>query len=87
MVDYKWCTIIGLCLDIIGALFLAFGLIISKRKAVELGVAWLADEENLEENYKTPPVKDRIIQARNARIGIIFLVLGFVLQIIGSWPR
>jgi hypothetical protein len=85
--DYRWLTVVGLSLDIIGAIFLAFKLIISDEEAIELGGAWLEDGDNPKNNFENPPVKDRVIQSRNAKAGITLLVLGFLLQLIGSWPR
>ena len=80
-----WVEEAGLALDIIGALILVSGLMISKQRALELGVGRLSgvtDEENLE----LPQVRDRLIQSRNAKIGALFLVLGFLGQAIGNWP-
>ena len=82
----KWFTSLGLVLDIIGASFLAYGLVISKKKAIELGLAYLASDKD-EENLKIPTVADRIKQSKNAIIGLLFLVVGFIFQIIGSWPK
>lgn len=81
--NYKLFTAFGLLSDFVGAIFLAFGLIITKKKAIELGVAWLLDETNTKNNLKTPTVKDRLDQSKNAIIGLIFLLFGFSLQLIG----
>jgi len=32
-------------------------------------------------------VRDKIKEARFALIGIVLLVVGFILQLIGNWPR
>lgn len=83
---WKWLIIIGLTFDLVGAIFLAYGLILSKKAAIHLGLSrWAggSDQENLE----LPQVKDRLKQSRNAVIGVALLVIGFLLQIIGSWPR
>jgi hypothetical protein len=79
----NWWSIIGLVLDLIGASFLAFGLFVSKKTAVSLSVSRYSggtDDENLE----LPQVQDRLKQSRNAKRGIVLLVLGFLLQIIGN---
>jgi hypothetical protein len=34
-----------------------------------------------------PPVADRLRQSRSVKWGLAFLILGFLLQIIASWPR
>jgi len=76
---------IGLVLDIIGALVLSYGLVISRRDALELGQArWSGDTD--EENLKLPQVRDRLKQSRNAKIGLASLSVGFLLQFIGNWP-
>lgn len=72
--------IIGLIFDITGAIFLAYGLIISKREAMNLGLSKFGGETD-EQNLKLPQVQDRIKQSRNAIFGLIFLVLGFSFQI------
>ena len=86
MIDPKWANIIGLILDVAGAVFLTYGLLISKKGAIELGVArWSGGTD--EEKMKLPAVRDRVRQSRNALVGMFLLVIGFVLQIYGSWPR
>ncbi len=83
--NYQWVNIIGLGLDIIGAIFLSYSLVISKEKAIELGVSrWSGKTER--EKLKLPKVKDRLGQSRKAMLGLIFLVVGFILQIIANWP-
>lgn len=81
----QWLNIIGIFLDLIGASILAYGLIISKKSAIELGVSrWGGDTD--EENLKLPKVRDRLKQSKNAVIGLIFLATGFILQIVANWP-
>jgi hypothetical protein len=80
-----WVNIAGLACDIVGAAWLAWGLFLSKEEAVALGVSRLAGD-TLEENLQLTPVKDRLRQSRNAKIGTAFLVVGFLLQIVAAWP-
>ena len=81
-----WFNVIGLAFDLFGAVFLAWDLMISNKEAIELGVSrWAGDNDN--ENIKLPAVQDRIKQSKNAKIGLFILAIGFLLQIIGSWPR
>lgn len=84
--DPRWFSVIGLIFDLIGASVLAWGLIISKKEAIKLGTSRYGGKSD-EENLKIPAVKDRIIQSRNAKIGLAFLVIGFLLQIVGNWPK
>jgi hypothetical protein len=83
MEGWVWLTVIGLAADIVGAWILAAGLFISKEEAVKLSVTRLAGE-SVEENLVLPAVQDRLRQSSRARIGVLFLVLGFLLQAIGS---
>jgi hypothetical protein len=80
-----WIAECGLVLDVAGAIVLAYGLIISRDDALRLGVGrWAGDTD--EENVKLPQVRDRLRQSRNAKIGLVLLFCGFVLQIVGNWP-
>lgn len=84
---FKWLPVFGLFLNVIGSIIIGYEAIISKKEAVELGSPWLADEENEEANYENPPVKALITQSRNTIIGFVFLIIGFILQLISSWPK
>lgn len=86
MIDQNCANIIGLALDALGAVFLTYGLVITKKEALKLGVTRWAGQTD-EENLKLPQVQDRLRQSRNAVIGMVLLVLGFIFQIYGSWPR
>lgn len=81
----RWFNVVGLISDLIGACFFAWGLIISQKDAIELGVSRWAGDTDID-NLKLPMVRDRIKQSLNAKIGLAFLVIGFLLQIIGNWP-
>jgi hypothetical protein len=75
-----WLTVRGLFVDIAGATDLSYGLIIRKKRALELGVPAFAYSTE-EENLQLPQVKDRLKQSRNAAIGLAPLVAGFALQV------
>ncbi len=83
---YRWFNIAGLSSDLIGAIFLAYGLVISKKEAIKLGVSRFCSNKD-EDNLRLPGVQDRLKQSRNAIIGLVFLAVGFILQIVGNWPR
>lgn len=73
----------GLSVDIVGVFILSWGLLISKKEAIKLGiprVGGMTDEENL----KLPQVKDRLRMACNAKVGLALIALGFALQIVGN---
>jgi hypothetical protein len=75
---------IGLILDIFGAVVLARGLMITNEDAISLGLSRFAGETE-EENLRQPAVRDRLIQSRNAKIGLVLLVLGFLGQLAANW--
>jgi len=83
MLDHKWLIVFGLLLSLLGVIIFAMGLIIPRRRALEVGVARIPGETN-DENFNLPAVCDRLRQARLARLGLVFLVLGFALQILGN---
>jgi len=86
VVGLKWFSVIGIFCNIIGVVVLAYGLIISKKDAIALGISRICGNTD-EENLALPQVRDRLKQSRNAKIGMVLLVIGFILQIVGSWPR
>ena len=81
-----WFSVIGLSLDIIGAFILAYGLMISPDIAIKLWLSRFAGDTD-EENLKLPVVKDRPQQSTNAKIGIVFMIIGFIFQLLGNWPK
>jgi hypothetical protein len=80
-----WFTVAGLSVDFVGALVLVSAAIVSKRDAINIGASRYASEKD-EDNLKLPQVQDRLLQARRAKWGAALLAIGFVLQILGSWP-
>jgi hypothetical protein len=84
-VSSEWLNVAGLLLDVVGATVLAWGLLIGKDRAIELGVSRYAGDTR-EELLQLPAVADRLRQARNAAVGTVLLVAGFLCQIVASWP-
>jgi hypothetical protein len=78
---FRWLAVAGLFADIVGAFFLAWGLIITNDEAIELGSSYFAGE-NRTTGRLAPPIEDRIRQSRNAKIGLGFLISGFLLQLV-----
>lgn len=79
--------IVGLLMDLFGALMLAISLLtISDKRALERGISkWSGDTD--EKNLGQAQVKDLLTQSRNAKIGVGLLALGFLLQIVAVWAR
>lgn len=83
--DFKWLNILGLTLSLAGAVSLALGLIISRKRALKIGVSRFAEDDD-KKNIRLPHVRDELRESRFALMGLILLIIGFLLQIVGSWP-
>ena len=83
----NWLNVIGLCFDILGASILCWGLFVNYKEAAKLGGAYLGDHNLLQKDDKRPPVLDRLKQSKNAKWGLGFLVLGYLMQIAGSFYK
>ncbi|MCB9810837.1 MAG: hypothetical protein H6779_00950 [Candidatus Nomurabacteria bacterium] len=69
--------------NFIGTIVIAWGLLITKEKALELGISrWSSDDE--EENLKLPAISDRIKQRNFAIVGLILLTIGLIIELIGT---
>ena len=82
----KWLDILGLVIAMTGAIVLAYGLIVSTKQAVGIGVARIAEDSD-EININLPHVCHQLRQSRFALIGLVLLILGFLLQIAASFLR
>ena len=69
MIEPKWLNVAGLVLNIVGTLIITAGIVVSKKRAVDVGVMRLAGE-TLEENLQLPAVVDRLRQSRLAKWGL-----------------
>jgi hypothetical protein len=83
--DAKLFNLFGLVFCAAGAVILACGLIVPRRRALEVGLPRIAADTD-EQNVCLPHVRDRIRESRLALIGVAVMTIGFVLQIIGNWP-
>lgn len=79
--NHKVLDIAGLSIALIGAVILAAGLIVTRKRALKIGVSRIAEEEE-HQNLLLPHVKDEIRESRFAFIGLVFLIVGFILQIL-----
>jgi hypothetical protein len=76
----KWLNVVGLICNLLGAGVIAVG-VIASRASIDRVMASL---------YSGPSPAaqaDRRRQSRFAILGLGLLCIGFLLQIIGSWPR
>jgi hypothetical protein len=83
MEGWVWFTLAGLVSDIAGAAILVSGLLITEERAIELTATRLASDTR-EGNLRHPAAQDRLAQSSRARVGLGFLVVGFLLQAAGS---
>ena len=75
----------GLFLAFVGTVILIVVQFLSKEQAINIGVTRLAGDTD-EENEKLPQVQQLLKQSKYAKIGLVFVALGFLLQFIGSLP-
>ena len=76
-------TVAGLVLDLVGAIFMVRGLVVTDQQAVDAGVARWGDVDD-DKNKQQPLVQSFIRNSRDAKAGAGLLALGFLLQIIGA---
>jgi len=77
-------TIVGVVLTTIGAVLIGSNDLMSKRKAVELGVT-RASGETFEENLGLPVVKELLRRSRHSSLGLCFVLIGAVFLILASF--
>ena len=80
-----WLNVVGIVLNLLGGWILASILILDEEKALKYGVTKWAG--NREENLRLPMVRLFLEQSRRTVIGMSVISLGYVLQIVGNWPR
>ena len=87
LTDSRVVSTIGLLFDIAGAWVLAWSLFVSKKEAIQLGgTPWMpSGDSDDDEFFKVPLISHFLVQSKRAKIGLGFLVLGFILQILGAW--
>lgn len=74
---------LGLSANIVGAGLLARDLILTKAEAVELAAFYLPGEEK-HENRRLLDVQSALKQSRNAQVGLMLMIFGFIGQIAGT---
>ena len=76
-------TILGVVFTTIGAVQIGWNDIMSKEKAVEIGVSRVAGE-TIEENLRLPAVKELLRRNKNSRRGLSLVLLGAAFLILAS---
>ena len=79
LIQSGWLTFVGLVLNFVGAVILAYGAITSRERADRVSAAYWGGNK--------AAADDRIRMSRNSIIGICLIALGFFLQIPASLPK
>jgi hypothetical protein len=82
----RWGWLIGLSLQLIGAVIVAKAAYVSPQQAVSLGVSRWAGT-TFEDKVQLPAVQNLLNQSRAARRGLLFVILGTFVQIPAAWPK
>lgn len=80
-----WLDFIGLLVTLLGAIILALGLVVSRKQALNIGVSRVAEDRD-DKNIHLPHVRDELRESRFALLGLIFLIIGFLLQLLAALP-
>jgi len=86
----RWATVLGLFIDIGGVLLIAVGVWVPKGKLINQEIkssTGFFGSPSSETVQGRAAFKDRFRQSRTAFWGAVLLVVGFVLQVYGGWPR
>jgi hypothetical protein len=76
-----WLQIVGLCVDMLGALVIAWPLVLmTDDEAVGIGLATLSERGERSDDLRSPTVSALIRQRTAAKVGVFFLIVGFLLQ-------
>ena len=76
-------TIVGVILTAFGAFLIGWNDLMSKEKAVEIGVPrWASDK--MEENLQLPLVQELLRRNKNSRRGLFFVIVGAIFLILAS---
>ncbi len=79
-----WFSVIGLGLDVVAVAAITWDLVISGRPVVGAGIPRLAGGAD---DAAVPGILVRLMQARLTVLCVALLVVGFLLQMYGVWPR
>jgi hypothetical protein len=77
-------TILGLLLDIVGAVLLAYALFFRRTRSI-VNEGYIYQQDSAIEFYGAKRVYEALQDKYNARLGLVILVTGFVLQIVAQF--
>lgn len=78
-----WLDLLGLVVALLGAVILSCGLILSRKRALKIGVSRIAEDGD-DKNLCLPHVRDEMRESKFALIGAVLLTIGFLLQIVAA---
>jgi len=92
----RWLSVLGQTLDALGALVIISSVVASRRHASKVAgfrppeetrIGIWDEDAHVQLDLPPPSVVDHLRQSKFAVTGGFLLVLGFLLQIGGTWPR
>lgn len=92
----RWASVLGLSLDIAGAFLVYLGVRVSFKQAESLEtiptymtIGDIGKEHIIEKASitKKARIEERLRAKKYSKLGLVFFVAGFLLQVLGSWPQ
>ena len=81
-----WFSVIGLALDVLAIIALAWELVLARKGPIHFGSSQVGESAG-NADFKAPTFMDRIRQSKITVLCVLVLVVGFMLQLYGGWPR
>ena len=81
-----WFSVIGLALDVLAIIALAWDLVFARKGPIHSGSSHVGEPAG-DADFKAPTFMDRVRQSKIALLCVLLLVVGFILQLYGEWPR
>ena len=84
--DPAWFSVIGLALDVLAIIALAWDLVLARKGPIHSGSSHVGEPAG-DADFKSPTLMDRVRQSKITLLCVLLLVVGFMLQLYGEWPR
>ena len=81
-----WFSVIGLALDVFAIIALAWDHVLARKGPIHSGSPHVGEPAG-DADFKAPTFMDRVKQSKITLLCVLVLVVGFVLQLYGEWPR